>query len=235
MSDEINSCLSELSDRISGLYAQAHELIKGDADPYDLKPVMFEINQVFSEMERAVLQESDAVTFADSLGSIQAQQLVKSEFDAKVTEWLESKNVPQREINQILGSSRTLRSKGMAVESVKSAQSKHKSIASTSKKTRSSKSSRTSASSRASSRVKVEAARLRVKQLEEKQQLERQEAALKQKRLEEEAALKQKRLEEEAALKQKALEEETSFKHKFEMLQASQQLEEAVLELQVLH
>ena len=55
MSDEINSCLSELSDRISGLYAQAHELIKGDADPYDLKPVMFEINQVFSEMERAVL------------------------------------------------------------------------------------------------------------------------------------------------------------------------------------
>ena len=162
MSDEINSCLSELNDRISGLYAQAHELIKGDADPYDLKPVMFEINQVFSEMERAVLQESDAVTFADSLGSIQAQQLVKSEFDAKVTEWLESKNVPQREINQILGSSRTLRSKGMAVESVKSAQSKHKSIASTSKKTRSSKSSRTSASSRASSRVKVEAARLRV-------------------------------------------------------------------------
>ena len=52
------------SDKIRGLYAQAHELIKGDADPYDLKPIMFEIvNQVFSEMERAVLQESDAVTF----------------------------------------------------------------------------------------------------------------------------------------------------------------------------
>ena len=48
-------------------------------------------------------------------------------------------------------------------------------------------------------------------------------------------ALKQKRLEEEAALKRKALEEETSFKHKFETLQASQQVEEAVLELQVLH
>ena len=48
-------------------------------------------------------------------------------------------------------------------------------------------------------------------------------------------ALKQKRLEEEAALKQKAFEEETSFKHKFEMFQASQQLEETVLELQVLH
>ena len=216
--------MSKLSNKIRGLYAQAHELIKGDADPCDLKPIMFEINQVFSEMERAVLQESDAVTFADSLGSIQAQQLVKSEFNAKVTEWLESKNVPQREINEILGSSRTLRSKGMAVESVKSAQSKHKFIASTSKKTRSSKSSGTSASSRASSRVKVEAARLRVKQLEEKQQLERQEEALKQKRLEEEAALKQKRLEEEVALKQKALEEEISFKHKFEMLKASQQL-----------
>ena len=58
-----------------------------------------------------VLQESDAVTFADGLGSIQAQQLVKLEFDAKMTEWLESKNVSQREINQILGSSRTLCSK----------------------------------------------------------------------------------------------------------------------------
>ena len=44
-----------------------------------------------------------------------------------------------------------------------------------------------------------------------------------------------KRLEEEAVLKQRALEEETSFKHEFEMLQASQQLEKAVLELQVLH
>ena len=129
------------------------------------------------------------------------------------------KNVPQRRINQILGSSRTLRSKGIAV---KSAQSKHKSIFCTSKKTCSSKSSRKSTSSSASSRVKIEAARLRVKQLGEKQQLER-----------EEAALKQKRLEEEAALKQKALEEETCFKHKFEMLQASQQVEEAVLELQV--
>ena len=70
---------------------------------------------------------------------------------------------------------------------------------------------------------KIEATRLRVKQLEKKQQLER-----------EEAALKQKRLEEEVALKQKTLEEKTSIKHKFEMLQASQQLEEAVLELQFL-
>ena len=113
MCDEINSCLSELNDKIRGLYAQAHELIKGDAHLYNLKPIMFEINQVFSEMECAVLQESDAVTFVDSLGSMQAQQLVKSEFDAKVTEWLESKDVAQREINQILGSSRTLRSKGM--------------------------------------------------------------------------------------------------------------------------
>ena len=86
MCDEMNSCLSELNDKICGLYAQAYELIKGDANPYDLKPIMFEINEIFSEMERAVLQESDAVTFADSLGSIQAQQLVKSEFDAKVTE-----------------------------------------------------------------------------------------------------------------------------------------------------
>ena len=68
-----------------------------------------------------------------------------------------------------------------------------------------------------------------------KQKRLEEEADLKQKRLEEEVALKQKRLEEEAALKQKALEEETSFKHKFEMLQASQQVEEAVLELQVLH
>ena len=54
MCDEMNSCLSELNDKICDLYAQAHELIKGDDDPYNLKPIMFEINQVFSEMERAV-------------------------------------------------------------------------------------------------------------------------------------------------------------------------------------
>ena len=77
MCDEMNSCLSELNDKLCGLYAQAHELTKGDTNPYDLKSIMFEINHVFSEMECAVLQKSDAVTFADSLGSIQAQQLVK--------------------------------------------------------------------------------------------------------------------------------------------------------------
>ena len=158
-----------------------------------------------------------------------------------MTEWLERRMCLNGELIRFWVRQRTLRSNGIAV---KSAQSEHKSIFCTSKKTCSSKSSRTSTSSSASSRVKIKAARLRVKQLGEKQQLEREEAALKQKRpeeeaalkqkrLEEEVALKQKRLEEEAALKQKALEEETCFKHKFEMLQASQQVEEAVLELQV--
>ena len=71
---------------------------------------------------------------------------------------------------------------------------------------------KSNASSKASSRVKVETARLRLKQLEEKHEFEKQEAALKQKRLQKENALK----------------------HKFEMLQASQQLVEAVLERQVM-
>ena len=81
-----------------------------------------------------------------------------------------------------------------------SAPSNHKSVASTSKRSRSSKFARTNASKSASSRVKIEAARLRMKQLKEMQQLKR-----------EKAALKQKQLKEEAVLKLKALEDETSF------------------------
>ena len=42
--------------------------------------------------------------------------VIKSKFDAKVTKWLESKNVPQREIHQIVDSSRTLRLKSKYVQ-----------------------------------------------------------------------------------------------------------------------
>ena len=47
---------------------------------------------------------------------MRTQQLAKSKFDAKVTKWLESKNVPQREINQIVDSSRTPRLKSKYVQ-----------------------------------------------------------------------------------------------------------------------
>ena len=60
MSDKIN-CLAELNSKIRELYAQAHDLIKGDAGPHDLKPIMLVFNQVFSEMERAVLQGANVV------------------------------------------------------------------------------------------------------------------------------------------------------------------------------
>ena len=102
--------------------------------------------------------------------------------------------------------SRTLRLRGASV----------KSFSTTAKSISSSKSISHSVKSntfnKASSRFKIETAGPRPKQLEEKHELKKQDAALKQKRLE----------------------EKNAFKHKFEMLQASQQLEEAVLEQQVL-
>ena len=160
----------------------------------ELKSIMFAANHAFSEMERIMLQESDTLNFADNLEVIQSQQTLKSKFDSRVTKWLEGKGLTPKSINEILDLSRTLRPRG-----TKSVSSSRRSI---------SHSVKSNASSKASSRVKVETARLRLKQLEEKHKLEKHEAALKQ--------------------------EENALKHKFEMLQASQQLEEAVLERQVM-
>ena len=198
MSDHAEKSFDMHKQRLNDLYCQVDEAIKSDVNPAELKTIMFAANHAFSEMERIMLQESDALNFADNLDVIQSQQTLKSKFDSRVTKWLEGKGLTPKSINEILGLSRTLRPRG-----TKSVSSSRRSV---------SHSVKSNASSKASSRVKVETARLRLKQLEEKHELEKQEAALKQKRLQEENALK----------------------HKFEMLQASQQLEEAVLERQVM-
>ena len=194
MSDHVEKSFDMHKQRLNDLYCQVDEAIKSDVNPAELKTIMFAANHAVSEMERIMLQESDALNFADNLDVIQSQQTLKSKFDSRVTKWLEGKGLTPKSINEILGLSRTLRPRG-----TKSASSSRRSV---------SHSVKSNASGKASSRVKVETARLRLKQLEEKHELEKQEAALKQ--------------------------EENALKHKFEMLQASQQLEEAVLERQVM-
>ena len=198
MSDHVEKSFDMHKQRLNDLYCQADEAIKSDVNPAELKSIMFAANQAFSKMERIMLQESDTLNFADNLDVIQSQQTLKSKFHFRVTKWLEGKGLIPKSINEILGLSRTLRPRG-----TKSVSSSRRSVP---------HSVKSNASCKASSRVKVETARLRLKQLEEKHELEKQEAALKQKRLQEENALK----------------------HKFQMLHASQQLEEAVLERQVM-
>ena len=197
MSDHVEKSFNMHKQRLNDLYCQVDEAIKSDVNPAELKTIMFAANHAFSETERIMLQESDALSFADNLDVIQFQQTLKSKFDSHETKWLEGKGLTPKSINEILGLSQTLRPRG-----TKSVSSSRRSV---------SHSVKSNASSKASSRVKIETARLRLKQLE-KHELEKQEAVLKQKRLQEENALK----------------------HKFEMLQASQQLEEAVLERQVM-
>ena len=82
------------------LYCQVDEAMKSDVE---LKSMRSAINHAFSEMECIMLQESDALSFADSLDVIQSQQALKFKFDSRVTKWLEGKGLTLKSINEKLG------------------------------------------------------------------------------------------------------------------------------------
>ena len=228
-------------DCIDDLYSKVNQILEIDGNPEQVKTLVIDVNCVYTEMERAMLQEEVPSKFVESLGSIQSQHALKAEFDAKVFDWLSSKNIPRGEIESILRGSRTLRSKG-------SFQTMYKSSSSTKSSLKSSNSTSSKSSSRTSKALalaKVETARLRVKQLEEKHRIQNEETALKERlqkeetalreRLQkEETALKERLQKEETALKERIQKEETAYKQKLEMLQVSHELEEASLERQVL-
>ena len=166
---------------------------------------MIDVNCVYTEMERAMLQEEVPSKFVESLGSIQSQHALKAEFDAKVFDWLSSKNIPRGEIESILRGSRALRSKG-------SFQTMYKSSTKSSLKSSNSTSSKSSSrTSKALALAKVETARLRVKQLEEKHRIQNEETALKERLQKKETALKERIQKEETALKERIQKEETAY------------------------
>ena len=204
-------------DCIDDLYSKVNQILEIDGNPEQVKTLVIDVNCVYTEMERAMLQEEVPSKFVESLGLIQSQHALKAEFDAKVFDWLSSKNIPRGEIESILRGSRTLRSKG-------SFQTMYKSSTKSSLKSSNSTSSKSSSrTSKALALAKVETARLRVKQLEEKHRIQN-----------EETALKERLQKEETALKERIQKEETAYKQKLEMLQVSHELEEASLERQVL-
>ena len=171
------------------------------------------INHAFSEMERIRLQESDALSFADSLDVIQSQQTLKTKFDSRVKKWLERKSSTRKSVDKMLGLSQTLRPRGTSVKSISTSA---KFISSSRSVYHSVKSN---ISSKASSRIKIDTARLRLKEFEEKHELEKQEVALKRRHLKEE---------------NECIVEKNDLKHKFKMLRASQRLDEAILERQMM-
>ena len=213
---------------IDDLCSKVNQILEIDGNPEQVKTLVIDVNCVYTEMERAMLQEEVPSKFVESLGSIQSQHALKAEFDAKVFDWLSSKNIPRGEIESILRGSRALRSKG-------SFQTMDKSSTKSSLKSSNSTSSKSSSrTSKALALAKVETARLRVKQLEEKHRIQNEETALKERLQKEETALKERLQKEETALKERIQKEETAYKQKLEMLQVSHELEEASLERQVL-
>ena len=101
MSDHAEKYFDMHKQRLNDLYCQVDEAIESDVNPAELKTIMFAANHAFFEMERIMLQESDAPNFADNLDVIQSQQTLKSKFDFRVTKWLEGKGLTPKSINEI--------------------------------------------------------------------------------------------------------------------------------------
>ena len=89
-------------DCINDLHSQVNWVLELDYDPEQVKNLMIDVYRVYTEMERAMLQEKVPTKIAESLGFIQPQHALKAEFDAKVFDWLSSKNILRKEIESIL-------------------------------------------------------------------------------------------------------------------------------------
>ena len=96
-------------DCINDLHSQVNLVLELDGDSELVKTLIIDVNRVYTEMERTILQEEVPTKFAESLGFIQSQYALKAELDANVFDGLSSKNITRNVIESIL--CRPLRSK----------------------------------------------------------------------------------------------------------------------------
>ena len=160
--------------RFDDLVARLHELLlEGEVimtsekrAPSMLKSVISSLNSVYSELERLSLQEQNEEKRKGLMETMQKQHAAKTVFDESATAWLQRTGIEKAA--SIVSAPRTLRSNIAR----SSSQLKSKGMRSNSTSTSSSFSS-------AKVVAKEEVARLRLKQLQEKHELERKQEEIK--------------------------------------------------------
>ena len=195
------SRFEELKASLDALYDEVDMIMSYSEieDSKAFKQVLSRINSVYSDLSRITVNETEETAYKTLEAMMKDEHVRKARFDTKASEWLETFENP-KEISSIVTAPRSLRSRSAR-----------------------SKSSSSSSVIKARAAAKLQIARLKVKQLQEQQRLQRERAERQQRRELEETEARQRREREEVA------EQET-----IDILTASHELEQASLEHQVL-